>query len=724
MKASRLPAILLLLIYSLNSFAQAGEQKITLEALFSDGEYRPSSVYGLNSMKDGRHFTISDQGRKITRFNYATGQQIDNILDISEGNYDFEFFTKYEFSANEDKLLLTTKFEKMYRHSYRANFYIFDLDKKSMYPLSKNGKQRLATFSPDGNKVAFVRENDLFYVDLLTDQEHQITTDGEYNSIINGATDWVYEEEFAFTKAFQWSPDGKNLVFYKFDEERVKQFNMTLYKNQLYPENYTFKYPKAGEENSIVALHNYNLETGEIIKIDIGPETDQYIPRIKFSNDPEMLAIVRLNRLQNHLEILMADITTGNSNVIYSEKNQRYITEIDDYYITFINDKNDFIINSEKSGFNHLYLMDANGNEQRQITKGPWVVTEFNGYDPESKLVYYTSAENSPLRRDVYAIKLNGRKKTKLSVETGTNRADFSKNFEYYINYFSNVSTPPLITLHSSDGKLLRVLEDNKRLKEKVNAVDSPAKEFFTFSTTEGVELNGWMIKPANFDETKTYPVVMYVYGGPGSQTVTDSWSFGWYEYLAQEGYIVVSVDNRGTGARGEAFKKITYGQLGYYETIDQIEAAKYLRNLNYVNPDRIGIFGWSYGGYMSALGITKGAPFFKAAIAVAPVTNWRYYDTIYTERYMGLPQKNPEGYDNNSPVNHVEKLQGNFLLIHGMGDDNVHLQNSVALAEAMVQNNKQFDMFYYSDKDHSIYGGNTRLHLYTKMSDYLFKNL
>ena len=468
----------------------------------------------------------------------------------------------------------------------------------------------------------------------------------------------------------------------------------------------------------------YDLADGKFTNMDIGPETDQYIPRIKWSNDPSMLAIIRMNRLQNKIEILMGDASTGNSSVIYTETNKYYISEIDDQYLNFINDKNDFIIYSEKSGYKHFYLLDANGNVKRQITKGQWDVVDYLGYDAGSKLLYYTSTENSPLRRDVYAIKLNGRKKEKISINEGTNDAVFSKTFKYYINYYSSATVPTQVTLHDASGKLVRVLEDNKDLMEKVKATGVPDKEFFTFNTSEGVSLNGWMIKPADFDPAKKYPVLMYVYGGPGSQTVTDSWSFGWYQLLAQKGYVIVSVDNRGTGFRGEEFKKMTYGELGHYETIDQIETAKYLGSMDYIDSTRIGVFGWSYGGYMSTLCITKGAAYFKTAIAVAPVTNWRFYDTVYTERYMGLPQKNPHGYDDNSPINYVDRLKGRYLLIHGTGDDNVHFQNTMVLTEKLVQANKQFEMQIYPDKDHGIRGGNTSLHLYTRMTDFLLKNL
>jgi dipeptidyl-peptidase-4 len=700
-------------------------KEITLPDLYKNNEYSARSVHGLRSMNDGEHYSVLEAGKRIIKFSYATGKAVATLFDLSTlENKDIPYIFGYTFSKDERKVLVEANFEKIYRRSYKADYYIWDIAAQTLTPLSDNGSQQLAAFSPDGNKVAFMRDNNLFIKDLQNNSEKQITTDGKYNEIINGSCDWVYEEEFGFTRAFDWSPDGNKIAFYRFDESQVKTFNMTIYDDYLYPENYTFKYPKAGEKNSVVQIRVYDLADGKFVNMDIGPETDQYIPRIKWSNDPSMLAIIRMNRLQNKIEILMGDASTGNSSVIYTETNKYYISEIDDQYLNFINDKNDFIIYSEKSGYKHFYLLDANGNVKRQITKGQWDVVDYLGYDAGSKLLYYTSTENSPLRRDVYAIKLNGRKKEKISINEGTNDAVFSKTFKYYINYYSSATVPTQVTLHDASGKLVRVLEDNKDLMEKVKSTGVPDKEFFTFNTSEGVSLNGWMIKPADFDPAKKYPVLMYVYGGPGSQTVTDSWSFGWYQLLAQKGYVIVSVDNRGTGFRGEEFKKMTYGELGHYETIDQIETAKYLGSMDYIDSTRIGVFGWSYGGYMSTLCITKGAAYFKTAIAVAPVTNWRFYDTVYTERYMGLPQKNPHGYDDNSPINYVDRLKGHYLLIHGTGDDNVHFQNTMVLTEKLVQADKQFEMQIYPDKDHGIRGGNTSLHLYTRMTDFLLKNL
>ncbi|HSH50482.1 MAG TPA: alpha/beta fold hydrolase, partial [Bacteroidales bacterium] len=540
-------------------------------------------------------------------------------------------------------------------------------------------------------------------------------------------TDWVYEEEFSFTRAFFWSPKGDKIAYYKFNESEVPVFNMTKYNSVLYPENYAYKYPKAGEKNSVVSIHVYDLNSGNTNTMDVGEETDQYIPRIKWTTENNKLVIIRENRLQNHIEILLANTDNRTSNVIYEEKNKYYIERIDDSYMTLTDDGEYFIINSEKDGWNHLYLYDINGKYINQITKGEWDVTDFIGLDSKTNTVFYQSAEESPLHRAVYSIKTDGSKKKKLSEKKGINRAVFSNGFKYYINYYANSKTPRYITLHNKKGKLIRVLEDNEKLKQTIKKYNFTPAEFLTISTPSSKwDLNAYMIKPPDFDPEKKYPMFMYLYGGPGSQSVLDNWSrsYAWFQMLAQKGYVVVCVDNRGTGGRGEEFKKMTYGQLGKYETIDQIEAAEYLSSLPYIDENRTGIWGWSYGGFMSTSCLFIGNNVFEMAIAVAPVTSWRYYDSIYTELYMGLPQDNPNGYDDNSPLNHADKLKGKYLLIHGTADDNVHFQNAIELSEKLVQENKQFEMQFYKDKNHGIYGGNTSYHLYTRMTNFILENL
>lgn len=700
-------------------------KKMSLDDFYKTGTFRAESVRGLRSMNDGEHYTTQERGGAIVKWAYKTGALVDTVFSLKQVNSNIAYLADYEFSADEKFLLISTNVTPIYRRSYTADYFIYNIEKAELSSLSENGAQQFATFSPDASKVAFVRENNLFIKNLKTNVEQQITSDGEFNKIINGACDWVYEEEFGFAKAFQWSPDGTKIAFYKFQEERVKMFNMNMFNRKLYPDNYAYKYPKAGEENSIVSIHVYDLSTQKISTMDVGKETDQYIARIKWSKNPTILSLIRLNRLQNKVDILLADATTGSSKVIYTETNKYYIAEVDDTYLNFLEDEKHFLISSEKDGWRHLYLFDINGNEIQQLTQGEFDVTDFIGLDEKKGLVYFTAAKSTPMNREVYSVNLKGKKMKLLTPDLGTNHAVFSKGFKYFINYHSTLNTPAYITLNDSKGEKIRVLKDNANLINLLKEYQPLRREFLTITTSEGVKLNAWILKPFNFDETKEYPVMMTQYSGPNSQSVTNSWSWGWNQYLAQEGYIVVCVDPRGTGARGEAFRKMTYGELGKYETIDQIEAAKFLGNLPFVDKNRIGIWGWSYGGFMSTSCLFKGNDVFSLAIAVAPVTNWRYYDSVYTERFMGLPQQNASGYDDNSPINHVDKfVKGKYLLVHGTGDDNVHVQNAWELVEKLVQANKQFEMQFYPDKNHGIYGGNTSYHLYNRMSTFIFENL
>jgi len=711
-----------------NLFGQVKE--ITVEDLWTNWTFYPNSVYGINSMNDGENYTTYARD-KIKKYSYETGNEVEEILNTTKLGIG-TVSSDYQFNNDETKLLIYANEESIYRRSFFADYYVYDIKTTKLTAVSNNGKQQLATFSPLGDKIAFVRSNNLFIKDLNTGEEKQITTDGLYNNIINGAPDWVYEEEFAFNKAFEWSPDGKNLAFIKFEESGVKMFNMTIYSglepknetNVLYPENETFKYPKAGEDNSKVTVHFYNLSNQKTTTVDIGTETDIYIPRIRWTQDNDKLCVMRLNRLQNKLELLYANPKDGSTKIFFSEENKYYIEETGLDKIQFLEDGKTFIMMSERSGYRHLYLYNVDGTLIRQLTSGNWDVIDYLGYNPKKKLIYYQSAEESPLRRTIYSIDLEAKTKTKLSTRQGTNDAVFSTTFKYFINYFTNLSTPNYVTLNDANGKEIRVLEDNADLIKLVEEYGGIKKEFIVIKTSEGVELNASILYPQNFDKTKKYPVLITQYSGPNSQSVLDSWSFDWENLLAQKGYIIATVDPRGTGARGEEFRKITYLQLGKYETIDLIESAKYLGTLTYVDASRIGIWGWSYGGYMSLSCMTKGADVYKTGIAVAPVTNWRYYDNIYTERYMRKPQENAAGYDDNSPINFADKLKGNLLIVHGTADDNVHLQNSMEFIEALVQADKQFDMHIYTNRNHSIFGGNTRTHLYKLMTNYLLKNL
>jgi dipeptidyl-peptidase-4 len=711
-------------LFVLTIVAQEAEKTFTLENTVRKNEFGAKRIAGLKPMADGRHYCMNEGGN-ILKYAYETGELVDTLIRRSdllpEGSESPIYPGRYTFSRDERKVLIPTQTERIYRWSSRSEYYIFNLEDNTLTPLSANGKQRLADFSPDGTQVAFVRDNNIFIKDLAGGRETRITDDGRDRHMINGTTDWVYEEEFGFIKGFHWSPDGSRIAYYKFDESGVKEYEMQMW-GELYPGMYRYKYPKAGEDNSIVSIHIYELASGRTITVDTGDETDQYLPRMQWSGRDDMIAIQRMNRLQNKLEILLAEVAGGKSEVIYTEENKYYIDITDDLTFT---DEDHFLITSEKDGYNHIYYHDIPGNSAVQLTKGPWDVTSMLGYDAGRERVLFEAASSSPLNRDLMAVDLDGNIST-LSQRQGTNNATFSANYDYCINVFSDANTPPFTTLTDHRGNTLRVLEDNAGLVEKLEEHGYREREFFSIPAAEGLLLNAWRIVPGDFDPGKEYPLLMYVYGGPGSQTVLNSWGGGqlWYQMLAQQGIVCVSVDNRGTGARGEEFKKMTYLQLGKYETIDQIAAARYLAGQPWADEDRIGVFGWSYGGFMASLCMTKGADIFDVGIAVAPVTNWKYYDNIYTERFMRTPKENPGGYEDNSPINFTDQLEGKYLLVHGTADDNVHVQNSIDLITALVESDKQFDLQIYPNKNHGIYGGNTRFHLFTRLSDFLLENL
>lgn len=711
-----------LFIYS-GIYSQQKGGIITIDEIYRNYSFYPNSIDNLRSMNDGLFYTTLEEGNSITRWDYATGEKAGIIFKLN--NPDIKGINDYVFSADEKKILISTAKERIYRRSFRADYYIYDIDSKTLTPLSASGKQQLAAFSPDGKKVAFVRDNNIFITGLENMSEIQITSDGAVNRIINGATDWVYEEEFGFARGFEWSPDSKKLAFYRFDESEVKEFGLTMYKN-LYPDEYKFKYPKAGERNSIVSIQAYLLDTGKTIKMDVGEETDQYIGRIIWSNNPDVLGILRLNRLQNTMDVLHAEVATGKSKVVFTEKNSRYINEPTDNTLIYLPDGENFIVQSERSGWLHFYLYNFVKKDLKPITTGEFDIIGFKGYDAKARTLYYLSHERGATHQDVYSIRTDGNKKLRISTDDGWNDAEFSRSFKYYILDHSSFDIPNKFTLFNSIGKQIRVLEDNSGLKEKMKEFNFVKHEFISVPAGNGLNLNAWVMKPLDFDPSKKYPLFMYVYGGPQSQSVTDAFSFSdsWYQLLVQKGYIVACVDGRGTDGRGEEFRKSTYQQLGKFETMDQIAAAQWFGKQDYIDPGRIGIFGWSYGGYMSLLCLFKGADVFKMAISVAPVTNWRFYDSVYTERFMGKPQDNASGYDDNSPINHVQKMKGKLLLVHGMADDNVHFQNSVELVQKLIEYNKQFDMQFYPNRNHGIYGGNATIHLYTKMTDFIEENL
>lgn len=722
----RISVFLILLILCPLSISAQDKKPINFEHIF-DGTFSPNSVQNVRWMNDGRFYTASRE-QQVVRFNILDGSEMvlfdgsEFVTDEMPSGFGLQ---GYELSADEKKLFMKTNVEQIWRRSTREDYYVYDITAKTLNKLtSTKGKQQFAELSPKGDRAAFVRDNNLFWIDLVSGTETQITDDGEYNKIINGAADWVYEEEFSFAKAWFWSPDGNKIAFYKFDEERVKEFFMTEW-GTLYPGLTRFKYPKAGEENAIVSIHVYDLETGQTTSMDIGEEEDQYIPRLNWTNNSNTLAIRRMNRLQNQQDLLFANVSTGETKVIMTEESEGWLDVHDD--LIFLKNGRQFLYTSEKDGYNHVYLYDMDGNELNQVTKGEWEVTDVVGFNERRHTLYFVSTEVSPLQRHLYQIRVDGKRKKQLSKGDGWHNINMSRDYKYYIDTYSNYNKPTVVTLHRSNAKVQRTIEDNSELAARLDEYSFGTKEYMTFEVN-GVSLNGYMIKPYHFDESKKYPVLMYVYGGPGSQTVTSRFESGqrpmWHQFLADQGYIIVSVDNRGTGARGRDFEQQVYLKLGQYETADQVEVARQLADMPYVDEERIGIWGWSYGGYMSSLGITVGNDVFSTAIAVAPVTYWGFYDTIYTERFMRTPQTNPDGYRDGSPLYKTDQLKGNYLIVHGTGDDNVHFQNAVEMIDALINSNVQFESMYYPNRNHGIFGGNTRQHLYHLMTSFIQENL
>ena len=722
MNTKKITALFLLLC-----FTALGQQKITVEDIYS-GVFRAKGMDELQSMKNTNQYTVLNVDRatrtmQIDLYDFATLKKVSTLIDSKNFPALADGIDSYTFSTDEKMILIANATNQIYRHSFTADYFLYNTATKELSKILTQVQE--PTFSPDGKKIAFAKENNLFIYDLTTKLTTTVTTDGKKNAIINGITDWVYEEEFAYVRAFDWSKDSKKLAYIRYDESQVPEFSMSMFHKDLYPTIETFKYPKAGEKNSLVSMFIYDVTVASKKEINLSNYTDFYIARMKWTSDDNVLSAQILNRHQDNLDLLFIDGNSGSTKIVLNEKDKAYVEVTDN--LTFLKD-NSFIWTSEKDGFNHIYLYDKTGKLKNQVTKGNWEVTSYYGFDEKNKTIFYQSVENGSTIRDVYRIGLDGKNKVKLSQQIGTNEATFSPNFDYFINKYGSVTTPTTYTLNTAkDGKEVQSIVNNEALAQKLKAYNLPTKEFFVLKTAEGNELNAWMIKPKDFNPNKKYPVFMYQYSGPGSQQVDNNWTNindYWFMMLSQQGYIIACVDGRGTGYKGAAFKKITQKELGKYEVEDQIAAAKVIGNYPYVDKTRIGIWGWSFGGFMASNCIMKGADVFKMAIAVAPVTNWRFYDSIYTERYMQTPQENPSGYDDNSPINHVEKLKGKFLLIHGSGDDNVHVQNSMQMMEALIQANKQFDSQIYPDNNHGIYGGMTRIQLFNKMTNFIKENL
>lgn len=698
-------------VFTLNS-----AQEITLNKIHS-GYYRTEFIYGINSMNDGEHYTVLEKDG-IVKYSYKTGKKIETILEAK--------IQDYTFSHDESKVLVLNEQQPIYRHSFLGKYHVVNLSKNGKTTALNNGNWvQEPKFSPDGRFVAFISGNNLYYQDLSSEKITQITFDGEKNKIINGLADWVYEEEFGHADMYQWTKNSESLVFVKFDESQVKEMNMQVFNGNLYPQDFRFKYPKAGEENSKVSVYTYDLKLNKSTQINLANFEAYYIPQVFQTAQPNEIAIATSNRHQNKLEIIKINTKNHSTKKILTETDAAWI-ETDNLSLEFLED-NSFLWASERDGFRHFYWYTPDGKLKKQITKGNWEITDYYGFSPKNSEILVQTTEKGSTNRVVSKINIKTGKKQIVSESNGTNNADFSKSFQYFINTHSSAEQPNTYTLRDFNGKTLRELQNNNSALKKLQSDGFVAKEFLQIPNKNGDQMNAWMIKPKDFSPNKKYPVLMFQYSGPGSQQVSNAWDGRntiWFNLLAQKGYIVLCVDGRGTGYRGTKYKKATYKNLGKYEIEDQIAAAQWIGSQSYVDAGRIGIFGWSFGGYMASLAMTKGADVFKVGIAVAPVTTWRYYDTIYTERYLQTPQENPQGYDENSPINFADLMKGKYLLIHGTADDNVHYQNAVEMAEALIQKNKEFEFMTYPDKNHGIYGGNTRLHLHQKMTDFILNNL
>ena len=708
------------------SVVSAGE-KLTLKDITA-GKFRSKSMTEVRPMADGETYAqISDDGKRIVTYSFRTGQQTGVLFDATAvQGADIDMVEGYIMSPDNGRILIQTATKAIYRRSFTATYYIYNTHTNQLEPLSDGGPQQTPVFSPDANLIAFVRDNNIFLVDLLHDKaECQVTMDGKFNEVINGIPDWVYEEEFSTNSSMVFSADSRQIAWIRYDESAVKQYSMQLFKGQKpersefaeYPGDYTYKYPVPGQVNSKVSVHSYDIQSHQTKTIDVPLDTDGYIPRIKATSDPSKIAVFTMNRHQDQLRIYMANPLTAVCQLAIEDRVEKYIKEetLEDVQLT---DKH-ILLPSERDGYNHLYLYNLNGQLLRQIVTDKYVVKSVYGYDEKSGDTYFAANPNGATDQQVMVARKNGKTEV-LSRQAGVNHAIFSKNFKYFINIWSDLDHPAQYTLCQNNGKVLQTMIDNHELVETLSAYDLGKKELFSFTTTEGVLLNGWMVKPADFDPAKKYPVIMYQYGGPGNQQVLNQWGIGMSgngaileQFLCQQGYICVCVDNRGTGGRGAEFEKCTYLRLGELEARDQVETALWLGSQTYVDKERIGIWGWSYGGWNTLMSMSEGRPVFRAGVAIAPPTCWRYYDSIYTERYMRTPQENPQGYDEVNPIARASQLHGALLVCHGLADDNVHYQNTAEYVEALVQADKDFRQLVYTNRNHSIFGGNTRNHLF-----------
>lgn len=705
--------------------ASLGAQQYNLHDIVG-GKFSAKGVERTVSSADGLYYYKSDPfNTAVIKYSYSKGEAVDTLFSTRTArNCTFNSFQGFLVSDDENRVLVYTEREQIYRHSFKATYFYHDVRRNMVRKLSEQtSKQMTPVFSNDGKMAAYVIDGNIWLAKFDFDTESQITNDGEFNKVINGATDWVYEEEFGVTRLMEFSPDNRLLAFVRTDESNVEQFSFQRYEEKMYPDYYEFKYPKAGRVNSTVECKVFDIESRVTRKMEVPLDADGYIPRIKFTKNESQLAVMTLNRNQNRFDMYFVNPRSTVAKLVLREENKYYVDSDMLESIYFMNDK--FVCLSERDGYNHIYIYGMSGTLQKQLTSGPWDVTGLLAVDEQLQMVYYQTADEHPTQRNIYRINIAKPVPLKLSQQTGYNSATFSSNGKFYVNQWSDYDTPPQITLHSGDGKLVRVLEDNSLTREVFTDAKLPNRESIKVMAADGItELNGWILKPANFNPSKKYAVVMVQYSGPNSQEVLNRYSVDWYFALLNENILVAAVDGRGTGARGEEFRKSTYLNLGIKESDDQIAAARYLGSLPYIDASRIGIWGWSYGGYNVLMSMSRGNGVIKAGVAIAPVTDWRFYDTVYTERFMRTPQQNIEGYDNGSPISLAKNLQGNLLLIHGTADDNVHFQNSIEYTRALINSGKHFDMFFFPDKNHSIVGTSTRQYLYEKVINYFKDNL
>ena len=715
----------------------SADNKITLKDV-TGKTFTPKYITGVDPIKGtDRYASISNDGRQIIEYAFKTGNQTRVLFDIANTHGEsIKQLDGYTLSPDGKRMLIQTNTHKIYRRSFTADYYIYTIQSRKLEKLSTGGPQQIPTWSPDGNQIAFVRDNNIFLVKLLYDNaESQITKDGKFNEIINGVPDWVYEEEFSTNRSLCFTADSRMLCWIKYDERKVKEYSLQLFMgshptmkaNEVYPGTYTYKYPKAGEDNSIVSVWSYEIQTHKTNRLQVPLEGDGYIPRIKSTNDANRIIVFTMNRHQDVLNLYAVNPRTTLSQLLIKEQGDKYVKEEAMEGIAI--GQNSILLPSDRDGYMHLYLYNMNGSLIRKIGDGNYDITSIYGYDETTGDVYYQAAGINPHDRQIFVSHKNG-KTERLTDTNGWNKAIFSGDYKYFLNTWSNYNTPYIFTIRDSKGKVLSTPVDNKELKEKVKTYGFNGRETFSFTTSEGVKLDGWMVKPKDFDTNKKYPVILFQYSGPGSQQVIDAWNAGsmgnggaFDYYLAQQGFIVVCVDGRGTGGRGAAFEKCTYLRIGELESRDQIETALWLGKQSYIDKERIGIWGWSFGGFNTLMSMSEGRPVFKAGVAVAPPTNWRYYDTIYTERYMRTPKENGSGYATN-PIQRANALHGALLICHGMADDNVQPQNTMEYTEALIQADKDFKENIYTNRNHGIYGGNTRTHLLRQISNWFIEHL